>query len=501
MKILCSKIKNVFKIISKLVESIATPMVTSFAISNNNSNTPPLIGDILTVNSTWTGSPSLTYQWYNQSGLISGAISASYTVLSGDNGSALRVKVTATNAGGFIIVTSNSQAIIGSERTDTITDPTNGFPFIFSILNPFSYLDTTQESNIILHIDSGTSDGWVVDAYQTLISGGSSQMQVQFWNNELSSFGTGSVDAHLSVIDYLVFFFGNSNTASDGPQITGPQDLWVNQVFSAFGTTGSLSLDSWWYNNNGVNGNTIDGIATGSALKVTIPGTTATIEGFTSTSGSKIVFVNETLNAINDESLDEAQLEQAWRDCVTAVNAITGQPCKLVVSTGFGPLQVGGQGAMNANNLWLRNNWQSMGASGFVDFDVQMIILNCNDSTYWDGLHFKPTVAPYLAELVIKELNRVVGLTYTPYCTASPATNTINPVHGSAVTVTLNGVWGNGPVVYTYQWYSNYVIISGATGQSYTPVSGDIGNILVVVITATNDSGSTSSVVITNTVS
>jgi hypothetical protein len=51
------------------------------------------------------------------------------------------------------------------------------------------------------------------------------------------------------------------------------------------------------------------------------------------------------------------------------------------------------------------------------------------------------------------------------------------------------GQWSGGPA-FTYQWNNEGAPISGATGQTYVPVVGDVGDNLTVTITATNSEGS-----------
>src|SRR5581483_3616543 len=63
------------------------------------------------------------------------------------------------------------------------------------------------------------------------------------------------------------------------------------------------------------------------------------------------------------------------------------------------------------------------------------------------------------------------------------------------------GTWvGGKPLAFTYQWRrcdaagANCVAITGATGESYRPVSTDVGHALNVVVTATSDAGSATAV-------
>jgi hypothetical protein len=55
--------------------------------------------------------------------------------------------------------------------------------------------------------------------------------------------------------------------------------------------------------------------------------------------------------------------------------------------------------------------------------------------------------------------------------------------------VCTSGVWTNSPTSYTYQWQRNGSNISGATTNSYTLVSADIGLTVDCQVTATNNAG------------
>lgn len=53
------------------------------------------------------------------------------------------------------------------------------------------------------------------------------------------------------------------------------------------------------------------------------------------------------------------------------------------------------------------------------------------------------------------------------------------------------GVWTGSPAL-TYQWQANSVNISGATGSTYTPVVGQVGQAIRVVVTGTTSRGAVS---------
>lgn len=58
---------------------------------------------------------------------------------------------------------------------------------------------------------------------------------------------------------------------------------------------------------------------------------------------------------------------------------------------------------------------------------------------------------------------------------------------GSTLTV-FPGAWSGVPD-FTYQWKLAGVDISGATGETYTPVAGDVGSAITVEVTGTNTTG------------
>jgi hypothetical protein len=75
-----------------------------------------------------------------------------------------------------------------------------------------------------------------------------------------------------------------------------------------------------------------------------------------------------------------------------------------------------------------------------------------------------------------------------PVNTATPTLNTRSPVVGSAIT-SSTGTWTHSAhLTYAYQWlYADTSRgISGATSNSYTPVSSDVGHTLLCQVTATN---------------
>ena len=69
------------------------------------------------------------------------------------------------------------------------------------------------------------------------------------------------------------------------------------------------------------------------------------------------------------------------------------------------------------------------------------------------------------------------------------------PVISGAITVgdvltTTNGTVSAAPTAaFSYQWMKDSVIITGATANTYTLVTGDIGGIITCVVSAVNTAG------------
>lgn len=72
--------------------------------------------------------------------------------------------------------------------------------------------------------------------------------------------------------------------------------------------------------------------------------------------------------------------------------------------------------------------------------------------------------------------------------------NTVRPtITGTAqvgqVLTSTQGTWTGTGNTYARRWTADNVTIPGATGVTYTPVGGDVGKLIRVVIAATNTSG------------
>jgi hypothetical protein len=77
-----------------------------------------------------------------------------------------------------------------------------------------------------------------------------------------------------------------------------------------------------------------------------------------------------------------------------------------------------------------------------------------------------------------------------------PETKSPPTISGTAAVGRGNGVWGNSPTKYAYQWLrcdekgAACTSIASATDQTYTVASADVGRTVMVLVTATNADGS-----------
>src|ERR1035438_147878 len=79
----------------------------------------------------WSGSPTLSYQWLRNGTAITGATSSSYTPLAGDEGTAVELQVTATNAGGSVVADNRYPYLVEpapSEESEYPAHPEEGSP-------------------------------------------------------------------------------------------------------------------------------------------------------------------------------------------------------------------------------------------------------------------------------------------------------------------------------------------------------------------------------------
>lgn len=94
----------------------------------------------------------------------------------------------------------------------------------------------------------------------------------------------------------------------------------------------------------------------------------------------------------------------------------------------------------------------------------------------------KRRVASYIGAGIVNGIG-------SPVNTVAPAITGTAQVSQTLTSTT--GTWSGSPT-YVRQWFAAGVAISGATAATYVPVVGDVGKIITVRVTATNDKGNVS---------
>lgn len=89
---------------------------------------------------------------------------------------------------------------------------------------------------------------------------------------------------------------------------------------------------------------------------------------------------------------------------------------------------------------------------------------------------------------------RVTGPTISTPATA-PANSVLPAISGIAQEgeplTAWEGVWAGSPT-FAFQWEADGTPVSGATEKTFTPLAGNIGDVITVVVTGTNAAGSAS---------
>jgi hypothetical protein len=136
--------------------------------------------------------------------------------------------------------------------------------------------------------------------------------------------------------------------------------------------------------------------------------------------------------------------------------------------------------------------WHAIAALGYTSSGVR---IQNSWGTSW-GDHGFATLSWAFVNKYVGQAVSVGRLVAGDAPTSLNAPSVPAPSVGKAVTASP-GTWTGSPTSFTYGWQrlglgsSSWTSIDGATSQSYTPVVGDAGAKLRVVVTATNDKGST----------
>ncbi len=469
-----------------------------------NTGAPSISGtttdrSVLTANpGTWTGAPTptFTYQWRrcNAAGAscvdIASATASTYTLTATDVGSTIRVVVTGTNTAGNASATAPQTAVIAALAPFVTVAPA---------------LSGTTQQGSALTLSQGTWDGTPTITYarswQRCNAAGASCVAIAGQTGTTYTLVAGDVGFTIRGVVTATNAAGStpatttqsaviaatppvntvvpalSGTARDGLTLTSTTGTWTGSP--------TITFTYQWQRCNAAGASCVD-IA--SATNSTYTATATDIGG---TLRSRVTGTNSAGNS-------------AAFSAVSAVVA-AAPPVNTVLPVISGTAR-DGQTLSATNGTWTGSptityayQWQRCDALG----SACQPIAGANASTYL----LTPTEVGGTTRVVVTATNAAGSAQATaaasaivvptlPVNTVLPAISG-TPTEGSTIAAST-GTWTGTPTItYSHQWRlcnaagSACADIPSATGSTYTPVPGDVGGTLRVVVTATNGAGST----------
>jgi TP901-1 family phage major tail protein len=205
-----------------------------------------------------------------------------------------------------------------------------------------------------------------------------------------------------------------------------------------------------------------------------------TFETVSALRNAEVNFNGESIDVTTMDDLDVNN--EIWRARITGVKDI------VISADGLGKTVAGVQGITEDYLLGQITNYRVVipyvGA-----FTAPFIVTNKTDNGAYDGaLSFSISIESAGAPTFTAEVVPAV-----PTNLVLPAV--IGTPQVGVALVAYRGSWTGEPTSFTYQWQENdsgWANITGATANSYTPIVGEVGNPLRVIVTAVNSAGASS---------
>jgi uncharacterized repeat protein (TIGR01451 family) len=458
------------------------------------------VGQTLTASTgTWTGNPSptLSYQWRrcdasgNTCADIGGATSLTYSLVTADAGSTIRVVVTGTNGSGSASATSAQTAAVTLAPANTVAPSITGTPQVGQILtaNPGTWTGSpapTYGYQWRRCDSSGASctdiPGATASTY-TLVNGdlGATLRVAVTGTNSAGS--ASATSAQTAVVSSAPAAPSNAIAPSISGTTTVGQTLTANPGTWTGNPSPTLSYqwqrcDASGNNCSDISGATsstyvLSGSDAGSTIRVVVTGSNASGNA-SATSAQTAVVASPPLNTVAPTISGTAQQGQTltanvgtWAGTPTPTYTYQWRRCD---TSGNNCLDIAGETG---------STYLSAGAD--VGMTLRVVVTGTNSA----GSASATSAA-------------------TSTVTAAPAapSNTVAPTISGTTTVgqvltATGGTWNGTPApTLAYQWRrcdasgGNCIDITGATTSTYTLVSADAGSTIRILVTATNGSGS-----------
>ena len=431
------------------------PAAVAPSITSQPASQTVTAGQTANFSVTATGTAPLSYQWRKNGTDIPGATSASYTTpatMTADSGSSFAVVVTnsagnATSNNATLTVNAPAVApsITSQPASQTVTaGQTATFSVTASGTAPLSY----QWRKSGVNITGATSSSYTTPATTTAYSG--SAFSVVVTNS------AGSATSNTATLTV--------NAAAVAPSITsqpGSQTVTAGQTATFSVTaTGTAPLSYQWRKN----GTNISGATSGS---YTTPATTTTDSG---TSFSVVV-----TNSAGSVTSNAATLTV---NAAAVAPSITSQPSNQTVTAGqMATFNVSATGTAPMSYQWRKNGTNITGATS-SSYTTPACATTDSGSTF--SVMISNSAGSITSNNAALTVNQAAAT--APSITTQP----VNQAVTAGQTATFS-VLATGTAPMSYQWKRNGTNITGATSSSYTTAA-----------TTTSDSGSTFSVLVSN---
>ena len=444
--------------------TVSSPQIAGTAptIASASFTGTPAVGQTLTAVSsgvTGTPTPTETYQWFDGTSPILGAVGQTYVIQPSDYNQHISVVITERNTLGGASATSSSSVVAGTAPT----------------IASASFTGTPAVGQTLTAVSSGvTGYPTPTETYQWLdgnvpIPGGNGQTYVV----QPSDYGQ-SMRVAITETNSL----GSANASSNSSTVTGSRP-----TITSASITGSPTV-----------GQTLTAVSNGAT------GYPAPVESYQWYSGTLPISgatgqtyvvqpsdYNQLINVVITES------NSAGSASATSGFVIIGGTAPTIASASFTGTPAVGQTLTAV----------SSGVTGYPTptetyqwFDGSSMILGANRQTYvvQPSDYNQPISVlitennPYGVATAMSSPSTVAGVAPT----IASASFTGTPAVGQTLTAVSSGVTGTPTPTETYQWFDGALPISGATSSTYTLTNADYGQLVSVVITETNSSGSAS---------
>jgi hypothetical protein len=495
--------------------SLPTAVIQELAPPPPANTTPPEIagepveGEVLSSSTgKWTEHPtSYSYQWQdcNAQGTgctdIEGAVDSTYTLAASDVGETIRVTVSARNAGGVVVASSEASEVVQPEPPPTPLPPVN---------TALPTISGEALEGSVLSASEGEWSGLLITfslQWQRCSSSGTSCSNVAGATHSTYSLTASDVGHTLRVAVKATTVLGGATVADShttevvaepptpAPSNTAPP---VISGVTVQGHTLSSSEGSW------------TGDPTSYAYQWqrcnSSGGTCSSVSGATHStynlgSGDVAHTLRVVVTATNEGG--SAPATSAASAVITAPPPAPPTNSALPAITGSaieGETLKASQGTWTGSPTSYTYQWQRCSSAG----------TSCSSVSGATGTSYSLSAidVEHTLRVVVTATNAGGSASATSAASAvisaptPPPTNSALPgisgttVEGETLSAS-KGTWTGSPTSYTYQWQdcnssgSSCAAISGATSSSHELSSSDVGHTLRVVVTATNAGGST----------